>query len=202
MLENSSGYKGHIPAIFYSRYFIVDRVKASSGADGRKHVHEESGMSLGKIFCSKNNSTPGNTAVKIQRQKTPVVKLLEHQPLNHTDCETDRQGNAFLLPPLPNSQNTSSSSLCENELSSGRTTTEVKPLLGFSRGFSRYCESSTFDTEKKKLRCLKLENQPYRLKPDRLYVRPPRAKSSFQDNNKEDETEKEKIIYSWMQFFG
>lgn len=201
MLENSSGYKGHIPAIFYSRYFIVDRVKATSGVDGRKHVHKESGMSLDKIFCSKNNSTPCNTTVKIQQQKAPVVKLLEHQPLNHTDRETDRQGNAFLLPPQPNSQKTSRSSPCEKPLSSGRTT-EVKPLLGFSRGFCRYCESSTCNTEKKKLMCLKLENQPYRLKPDRLYVRPPRAKSSFPDNNKENETEKEKIIYSWMQFFG
>ena len=175
--------------------------KATSGADGRKHVHKETGMSLGKIFCSKNNSTPSNTAVKIQQQNTPLVKLLEHQPRNHTDGETGRQGKAFFLPPLPNSQNTLSSSPHE-KVSSGRTTTEGKPLLEFSRGLCRCCEYSTFNAEKHKRMCLKLENQPYRLKPDRLYVRPPRATLSFQDNNKEDETEKEKIIYSWMQFFG
>lgn len=195
MLENSSGYKGPIPRISYSRYFSTDEEK-----------QEQSGKRLGKIFCSKGRNTNRYTVdPPASKQEKVLSELLKYRPHSRTCGETVTHGKTYLLPPAQNSQTTAGSS--REKQSTSNTRAEGKPLLEFFQGFCRWRETLPFCTEIHERVCFKFDddfyiNRQLGVKPVSMYVRPPSVKNNSEAIDEADEMQRQKIVNAWMKFFG
>lgn len=203
MLENSLGYKGPIPRISYSRYFSIENVKVSSdGVD--KKITQESERSLSKMFCERDKNTPREYGKLEQRKKTRT-QLLKYGAPNGAGSRSDTCGKTHVLPAPTQKVQTPTKRSSREKLHTGKTREDVKPLLEFSRDFCSCRDIALFNTDIHERVCLKFDNefhlkQQQRMNGRKIPERPSSVKSDFQDND--EEMQREKIIDSWMQFFG
>jgi len=205
MLKNSAGYKGPIPRISYSRYFSIESVKVTSDADG-KNSQQESGRRLSKIFCVGDTRKPHKDADKIEQKKVNRIELLNYQAPSPAGRNIDRRGKTYLLPPSQKFHSATGNSCDRKKLTTGSTREDVKSPPKFTQELCS-CQDIRLDFGSRihERVCLKFDNkfhmkEQQRVEKEDIDKSPLSVKSNYQDI--EEEMQREKIINSWMQFFG
>lgn len=193
MLESSSvGYKGLIPRISYSRYFSVDNVASS------EKIPQETRRSSNHSFCGGGSRQKSANYDKIKPRKVSTNEL-KKKGVPITESKTDIGGKKYLLPPPQKTKTTTVKESPREKLQ-----TESLESRGLVPSACSVC--SEFSAEFGRcVVCLKMYNdyqatEHQQTKSKSIDVRPCSAKSSYQVA--EEEMQREKIINSWMKFFG
>ena len=193
MLKDSDGYMGLVPRISYSRHFGVGDFASN------EKIHQKTERSVpSKIICA-GESVQGRQKVTLMGKKASSVELTS-RGIHYGARKDDKRGKEYLLPPsqkfktplsatyspqiklITDSSQSLLSSTCtaDNDLScelSRREASRVKEQVSL-KFYS--------DSQGKKWKSSKVENIKI---------------GSFSEKPK-DQNQREKIINSWMQFFG
>lgn len=192
MLERSSvGYKGLVPRISYSRYFTID-----NDASNEEVLHEAKFSK--NTFRAGDGRQKSTYCDKIKLRKISEIEL-EKKGGSATESKIDSAGKKYLLPPPPKFKTSPVKTSPREELhtDSKRADIKLRGQLPLCNEFSpEYCRCALG---------LKLHNDSQAREHQHttrksVEMRPSSAKlsSKFTD----EEMQREKIINSWMQFFG
>lgn len=197
MLESSSvGYKGLIPRISYSRYFSVDNVASS------EKIPQETRRFSNHSFSGGGSRQKSANYDKIKPRKVSTNEL-KKKGVSITESKTDIGGKKYLVPPPQKIKTTTVKESPHEKLLTDNTREDLE-----SRGLepSACSVCSEFSTETGRcVVCLKMYNdyqatEHQQTKTKSIDVRPSSAKSSCQFTD--EEMQRERIINSWMKFFG
>ena len=198
MLERSSvGYKGLIPRISYSRYFSIDKSASSD------RILQETGFSNHIGFCSRDSRQKNVNYDKIKSRKV-FTNELKKKGVPITDSQNDTSGKKYLLPPPQKFRSTTVRNSPREKLQTDNTRTDVKAPVPMP-SVSSMCKEFFGETGRCGV-CLKSHNdyqatENQQTKSKSIDKRPSSTKSIYQFTDSE-EMQREKIINSWMQFFG
>lgn len=230
MLERTFGYKGPIPRISYSRYFMsIDKINVFS-LDAHEKIYEESGSGFKKLPCSRLNKELFECD-KVKKKGMSRLKLLKNEEPSRARDKNHTQGKTHLSPPPQGFQATSGNRTQHRKERRFNAPTQPKiwpPPQTFQQaaaGISSSGEQLTNDHRTDRGSCSALEcsrelcgkNYDFSLSSekvwlnfdnDSVYMKPrtqqwKKGESLNSDKQDQDkEMQREKIINSWMQFFG
>lgn len=203
MLESFVGYKGLVPRISYSRHFSVDNIASS------ENIRQETARFPSNIiFAGESVESPGQKKAHSGQVKPREVSSIElkSRGVPVTVSKDDTCGKKYLLPPPQKFKTTSANKSPRIKFSNDNSRrVDINPRSIFpstcsecselSRGFSSCKTSAPKEQVYLKFYC---GNQEKKFQPtieENIQMRPCSVKSN-------DEKEREKIINSWMQFFG
>jgi len=185
MLERTFGYKGPIPRISYSRYMSIDKINVTS--DAHEKIYEESGSGFKKLPCSRLNKELFECD-KVKKKGMSKLKLLKNEGRSRVGDKNHTQGKTHLSPPPQGFQATSGNRTQHRKERGFNAPTQLKiwpPPQTFQQAAAGI--SSQFDSV-----YMKPGTQQWKKRES--------LNSDKQDQDKE--MQREKIINSWMQFFG
>lgn len=229
MLERTFGYKGPIPRISYSRYMSIDKINVFS-LDAHEKIYEESGSGFKKLPCSRLNKELFECD-KVKKKGMSSPKLLKNEGPSRAGDKNHTQGKTHLSPPPQGFQATSGNRTQHRKERGFNAPTQPKigpPPQTFQQaaaGISSSGEQSTNDHRTDRGSCSALEcsrelcgkNYDFPLSSekvwlnfdnDSVYMKPrtqqwKKRESLNSDKQDQDkEMQRQKIINSWMQFFG
>ncbi|KAJ7356008.1 hypothetical protein OS493_027404 [Desmophyllum pertusum] len=205
MLESSVGYKGLIPRISYSRYFSIDN------AASNEKIQQETRRFPNNTFCAGSSRQNSANYDNVKPRNISSIELKKNG-VQATESKTDTSGNKYLLSPPQKFKTTTASSSPREKLRTIKTRPDIRLRDFLPSACSMCSEFSTPESpcscevaEVQEQDCLKLYNGYQARKYQRATgksseTRPRSAESSYQVTD--EEMQREKIINSWMQFFG
>ena len=228
MLERTFGYKGPIPRISYSRYMSIDKINVPS--DAHEKIYEDSGSGFKKLPCSRLNKELFECD-KVKKKGLPRLKLLKNEGPSWAGDKNHTQGKMHLSPPSQGFQATSGNRTQHRKERGFKAPTQPKiwpPPQTFQQaaaGISsssgeqstndhrtdRSCRALEFSQQLCGKNCdfsLSSEKVWLNFDNDSVYMKPGTQqwkKGESLNSDKQDldkEMQREKIINSWMQFFG
>ena len=229
MLERTFGYKGPIPRISYSRYMSIDKINATS--DAHEKIYEDSGSGFEKLPCSRLNNVLFECDHKVKKKGMWRLKLLKNEGSSWAVIKNHSQDETHLSPPPQRFRATSGNKTLyrmERDLNAPTQPKICLPPQTFQQaaaGISSTGEQSINDHRTDRGSCSALgrsrqlcgKNYDFALSSekvwlnfdnDSVYVKPEtqqwkRGESLNSDKQEQGrERQREKIINSWMQFFG
>ena len=229
MLERTFGYKGPIPRICYSRYMSIDKIYVTS--DAHEKIYEDSGSGFEKLPCSRLNKELFECDRKVKKKGMSRLKLLKNEGPSWAGIKNHSQDETHLSPPSQRFRATSGNKTLyrkERDLNAptqpkiclppqtfqraaaGISCTGKQPInhhrtgrgscsaLGRSR---QLCGKNYHFALSSKKVWLNYDNDSVYVKPEtQQWKRGESLNSDKQDQDKK--RQREKIINSWMQFFG
>ena len=228
MLERTFGYKGPIPRISYSRYMSIDKINVSS--DAHEKIYEESGSGFKKLPCSRLNKELSECD-KVKKKGMSRLKLLKNKgpswagDKNHTQVKTHLSTSPQGFQATSGNRTQRRKEIGFNAPTQPKIWPPPKIFQQTAAGIRSSGEQSTNDHRTDRGSCsahecsrelcgknfdfsLSSEKVWLNFDNDSVYMKPgtqqwKRSESLNSDKHNQDkEMQREKIINSWMQFFG
>lgn len=197
MLERSSvGYKGLIPRISYSRYFSIDNTASS------EKFPQETKRFSNHSFCAGESRQNSANYDKIKPRRVSTIEL-KNKGVSIAESKADTGGKKYLLPPP---QKFKANSMKKSTRAKLQTDCIGADFESRGQVASACSECNEISSQSGRcVLCLKLYNdyqatEYQQMKCKRSDTRPISANSTYQVTD--EEMQREKIINSWMQFFG